>query len=207
MKNAQNIIKQVKSIGKEQCQVIAVSKKQSIQHIQKIKEQGVYHFGENYIQELIEKKVAFTGCTVHFIGHLQTNKAEAAVMHADMIHSIDRVKLANAIEKACAKHHKRIGGFVQVNLTQEDSKGGADPQDLAQLVQHIQTHCTHIELKGLMYMPPKGADVEPLFQEANNLNKQLGFKELSMGMSSDYETAIKNGATYVRIGTAIFGQR
>lgn len=202
-----DIITSIKELGQGDCQLIAVSKKQPIHKIIKAKEEGIIHFGESYVQELVEKKDAFNSCIVHFIGHLQTNKSEQVVEYADIIHSIDRIKLAKSIEKACVKHNKEIKVFIQVNLTKEEGKGGVYMEDLKQLIHYIKENCLHIEVLGFMYMPPKDAKPEPLFKELYNLNILHGFKDLSMGMSADYECAIKNGATYVRIGTAIFGQR
>ncbi len=207
MNIAQNLNTTKKFLIKNGCKLIAVSKKHPESSIQEAKKAGVCHFGESYIQEVIQKSAVFKGVNLHFIGHLQSNKAKDAVQHCQFIHSIDRIKLATTIEKACVKLNKRIGGFVQINLTNEASKGGAHPDDLEELVTYIQQHCPHIDLLGLMYIPPKGVNPDPLYKEVARLNQQYQFKELSMGMSGDYETAIKNGATYVRIGTAIFGQR
>lgn len=201
------ILQEIELISNNGCQVIAVSKKKSISDIQKAKKQGFSHFGENYIQEMIVKIEAFHDCTLHFIGHLQTNKADEAVKHCAYIHSIDRIKLAKAIEKACVKQNKRIGGFIQINLTDEKSKGGVIPDKLNELYKYILSNCPHIQLNGFMYMPPANTNPEPLFKQILSIKEQYNLPDLSMGMSKDYLTAIKNGATYVRIGSAIFGQR
>ena len=207
MQPAQKIIREVQLLSNNTCKIIAVSKKKSALDILEAKKMGFSHFGENYIQEMISKLDAFQGCTLHFIGHLQTNKCNDAVEHCDYIHSIDRIKLASAIEKSCIRFNKRIGGFIQINLTNEERKGGESLNKFDELYNHIQKNCPHIQLKGIMYMPPANEDPEPLFLKANSLKQKYNLEELSMGMSKDYLTAIKNGATYVRIGSAIFGQR
>lgn len=207
MQPTEKIINEVQLLSNNTCKIIAVSKKKSVLDILEAKKIGLIHFGENYIQEMISKLDAFQGCTLHFIGHLQTNKSDDAVKHCAYIHSIDRIKLASAIEKSCIKFNKRIGGFIQINLTDEESKGGIDLNGFDELYNHIQINCPHIQLKGIMYMPPANEEPELLFREANNLKQKYSLEELSMGMSKDYLTAIENGATYVRIGSAIFGQR
>jgi pyridoxal phosphate enzyme (YggS family) len=207
MDHTNNIITSIDTLGKGHCQLIAVSKKQSFDKILEAKKAGITHFGESYTQELLEKQDTFKDCTVHFIGHLQTNKCEQTVACVNVIHSIDRIKLAKSIQKACIKHKKYIQGFVQINLTKEEGKGGVFIEELKSLLHYIKENCPNIKLLGLMYIPPKSVNPEPLFKEVQKLNIQHNFKELSMGMSADYEAAIKNGATYVRIGTAIFGQR
>ena len=139
------------------------------------------------------------------IGKLQTNKVKFAVQIFDYIHSVDSEKLAKKIADEQNKINKKIKIFLQVNIGDENQKSGINKNDLGQLV----SYCKEIglDLIGLMCIPPINIDPEIYFEEMNKLNKDLGFKELSMGMSSDYLIAAKNLSTYVRVGSSIFGQR
>ena len=139
------------------------------------------------------------------IGKLQTNKVKFAVQIFDYIHSVDSEKLAKKIADEQNKINKKIKIFLQINIGDENQKSGINKNDLNQLV----SYCKEIglDLIGLMCIPPANVDPENYFEEMNKLNKSFGFKELSMGMSSDYLIAAKNFSTYVRIGSSIFGQR
>ena len=139
------------------------------------------------------------------IGKLQTNKVKLAVQLFDYIHSVDNEKLAKKIADEQNKINKKIKIFLQVNIGDESQKSGINKNDLSQLV----SYCKKIDLNifGLMCIPPTNIDPEKYFKEMNKLNKSLGFKELSMGMSSDFLQAVKYLSTYVRIGSSIFGQR
>jgi pyridoxal phosphate enzyme (YggS family) len=189
--------------------IIAVSKTFKIEKILPLVEYGHIDFGENKVQEAAEKwekiKKINPEIKLHMIGKLQTNKVKLAVQLFDYIHSVDNEKLAKKIADEQNKINKKIKIFLQVNIGDESQKSGINKNDLSQLV----SYCKKIDLNifGLMCIPPTNIDPEKYFKEMNKLNKSLGFKELSMGMSSDFLQAVKHLSTYVRIGSSIFGQR
>ena len=189
--------------------IIAVSKTFKIDKILPIIEHGHIDFGENKVQEAIEKwteiKKINSKVKLHMIGKLQTNKVKLAVQIFDFIHSVDSEKLAKKIADEQNKINKKIKIFLQVNIGDENQKSGINKNDLSKLV----SYCKEIGLDiiGLMCIPPADIDPENYFKEMNKLNKDLGFLELSMGMSSDFLKATKHFSTYVRIGSGIFGQR
>jgi pyridoxal phosphate enzyme (YggS family) len=198
--------------------LVAVSKTMSTESIQEAIATGVTILGENYVQEA-RNKIARIGkqVTWHFIGHLQSNKAKYAVDLFSMVHSIDRLSLAEDLEKEANKQGKILPVLIQVNISGEESKSGIDPQETLQLIERI-AGLQHLSVKGLMTMPPWFEDPEnarPYFIALRKLREELANKkipgvslqELSMGMSGDFEVAIEEGATLVRIGTAIFGPR
>ena len=190
-------------------QIIAVSKTFKIDKILPLIEYGHINFGENKVQEAIEKwteiKKTKPYIKLHMIGKLQTNKVKFAVKLFDYIHSVDTKKLAKKILDEQTKINRKIKIFLQVNIGEESQKSGINKENVEQLA----LYCKEIGLDviGLMCIPP--ADVEPgiYFEEMQNLNKSLGFVELSMGMSSDFLLAVKNLSTFVRVGSSIFGQR
>ena len=189
--------------------IIAVSKTFKIDKISPLIEHGHLDYGENKVQEAIEKwteiKRINSKIRLHMIGKLQTNKVRFAVQIFDYIHSVDSEKLAKKIADEQNKINKKIKIFLQVNIGDEDQKSGINKNNLIQLV----NYCKEIDLDliGLMCIPPVNNDPENYFDEMNKLNKTLGFNELSMGMSSDFLTAVKHSSTYVRIGSSIFGKR
>ena len=189
--------------------IIAVSKTFKIEKILPLVEYGHIDFGENKVQEAVEKwqkiKKINSEIKLHMIGKLQTNKVKLAVQLFDYIHSVDNEKLAKKIADEQNKINKKIKIFLQVNIGDESQKSGINKNDLSQLV----SYCKKIDLDtiGLMCIPPTNIDPEKYFIEMNKLNKSLGFTELSMGMSSDFLQAVKYLSTYVRIGSSIFGQR
>ena len=189
--------------------IIAVSKTFKIDKILHLIEHGHIDFGENKVQEAIEKwteiKKKNIEIKLHMIGKLQTNKVKFAVKLFDYIHSVDSEKLAKKIADEQLKINKRIKIFLQVNIGDEDQKSGIKRNDIDKLI----TYCKEINLDliGLMCIPPANSDSEDYFKEMKQLNRSLGFKELSMGMSSDFLKAVKNLSTFVRIGSNIFGQR
>jgi len=214
VENLINIEKQIKSslislYIDHYPKIIAVSKTFPIEKILPLIKHGHSDFGENKVQEALNKwtdiKEINPNIKLHLIGKLQTNKVKQAVKLFDFIHSVDSKKLAKKIFEEQVKIKKQIKIFIQVNIGEESQKSGIDKFELNELV----SYCKKIGLSviGLMCIPP--FDKEPLnyFKEMNELNKHYGFRELSMGMSSDYISAIKNSATYVRIGSNIFGQR
>ena len=189
--------------------IIAVSKTFKIDKIMPLIEYGHINFGENKVQEAVEKwteiKKINSKIKLHMIGKLQTNKVKFAVRLFDFIHSVDSEKLAKKIADEQMKINKKIKIFLQVNIGNESQKSGIKKNDVTQLV----SYCKEIGLDciGLMCIPPLNIDADIYFDEMKRLNESLGFNELSMGMSSDFIIAAKNSATYIRIGSNIFGQR
>ncbi len=189
--------------------IVAVSKTFKIDKILPLIEHGHVNFGENKVQEAVEKwteiKNVNSNIKLHMIGKLQTNKVKFAVKIFDYIHSVDSIKLAKKIADEQNKIGKKVKIFVQVNIGDENQKSGISKDDLDQLV----SYCKDIglDLIGLMCIPPFNIDPERYFEEMRELNKSLNFVELSMGMSSDFLIAAKYLSTYVRIGSSIFGER
>ncbi len=189
--------------------IIAVSKTFKIDKILPLINYGHLHFGENKVQEAVEKwssiKIEKPNIKLHMVGKLQTNKVKFAVKIFDYIHSVDSEKLAKKIADEQNKINKKIKIFLQVNIGDENQKSGINKNDLSELVSYCRK--INLDLIGLMCIPPIDIDSEIYFKKMNKLNKDLGFSELSMGMSSDFLKAAKHLATYVRIGSSIFGQR
>ena len=189
--------------------IIAVSKTFGMDKILPLIEYGHLDFGENKVQEAIEKwsklKLSNNNIKLHLIGGLQTNKVKLAVKLFDYIHSVDSEKLAKKISEEQDKQNKKVKVFIQVNIGNEDQKFGVNKLLVPELCYYCKT--LGLEVVGLMCIPPLNEPSEIYFKEMSELNKKLNFKELSMGMSSDYLNAIKNSATYVRIGSNIFGER
>lgn len=196
--------------------LVAVSKTVAVERIREAVAAGQGLFGENYLQEA-RAKIAALGeaATWHFIGHLQTNKAKAAVELFHLIHSVDSLHLAQALERAAAARGKVQEILLQVNLAGEESKSGAAPRAVAELLSTT-LRLPHLKVVGLMTMPPWLADpeaVRPYFRALRELRDRLEklaghpLPELSMGMSGDFEAAVEEGATLVRVGTVIFGSR
>ena len=189
--------------------IVAVSKTFKIDKILPLIDYGHIDFGENKVQEALEKwteiKKANSKIKLHMIGKLQTNKVKFAVQIFDYIHSVDSEKLAKKICDEQIKINKKIKIFLQVNIGEENQKSGINKKDVIELA----SFCKEINLDviGLMCIPPLNIDSENFFKEMNILNRTLGFSELSMGMSSDFILAAKHSSTYVRIGSSIFGQR
>ena len=189
--------------------IIAVSKTFPIDKILPLIEHGHTDFGENKVQEAIEKwteiKKINSQIKLHMIGKLQTNKVKFAVQIFDFIHSVDSEKLAKKIAVESKKLNKKIKIFIQVNIGDEEQKSGINKNQLDQLVFYSKE--IGLNVIGLMCIPPANIDTEVYFEEMNKLNKALGFTELSMGMSSDFDIAVKHSSTYVRVGSSIFGKR
>ena len=189
--------------------IIAVSKTFKIDKILPLIEYGHIDFGENKVQEAIEKwtdiKKTNLQINLHMIGKLQTNKVKYAVKIFDYIHSVDSAKLAKKIADEQNKINKKIRVFLQINIGDEDQKSGINKAEANQMI----AYCKEIglDLIGLMCIPPVNVDPNYYFEEMNRLNKSFGFDDLSMGMSSDYLIAAKHFATYVRVGSSIFGHR
>ena len=189
--------------------IIAVSKTFPIENILPLIEYGHLHYGENKIQEALEKwgdiKNKKQEIKLHLIGRLQTNKVKVALKIFDYIHSLDSEKLANKIAEEQIKQGKKPKIFIQVNIGAEEQKSGINKENLI----NFYKFCKNLDLDiiGTMCIPPNNEKTENYFSEMNQINQNLNFKELSMGMSGDYLEAIKNNATYVRIGSKIFGVR
>jgi len=188
--------------------IIAVSKTFPIEKIMPVIEYGHKEFGENKVQEAIEKWSNIKKnkkINLHLIGRLQTNKVKQAIAIFDYIHSLDNQKLAKKIADEETKQSKKIKLFIQVNIGSEPQKSGISIENLDDL--YTFSTSLNLDIVGLMCIPPASEDPEVYFQKLKVLNDKLGLKELSMGMSSDYILAIKNNATFVRIGSKIFGER
>jgi pyridoxal phosphate enzyme (YggS family) len=189
--------------------VIAVSKTFPIESIMPLIDYGHLEYGENKVQEAINKwtniKLTNSDIKLHLIGKLQTNKVKFALKIFDYIHSVDNKKLAKKIADEELKQNKKIKIFLQVNIGNEEQKSGINEQKLNDLY----TYCKNLDLDvvGLMCIPPADNNSEIFFQKMKMLAKELNLPELSMGMSADYIEAARNSATYLRIGSNIFGQR
>jgi hypothetical protein len=199
--------------------LVAVSKKFPVSDIQEAIRAGQFLFGENYIQEAAQKKAEIGNtASFHFIGHLQSNKAKLAAQIFEMIETIDRYKLAAALDKELKYLGKTLDVLVQVNIGQEPQKSGVLPQDTEELLKRLLL-LSNLKVRGLMAIPPYSDNPEqtrPHFKALRLLAEEMHKKnyfsdstcvELSMGMSSDYTVAIEEGATLIRIGTALFGNR
>ena len=189
--------------------IIAVSKTFKLDRIMPLIEYGHKDFGENKVQEALEKwsaiKEKYFDLKLHMIGKLQTNKVKFAVKIFDYIHSVDNEKLAKKIADEQTKIKKNINIFIQVNLGEEEQKSGVNKNELIKLISYCKT--IGLNVVGLMCIPPINSSVNLYFKQMLDLNKSLCLNELSMGMSSDYLEAIDFQATYLRIGSSIFGKR
>jgi len=189
--------------------IIAVSKTFKIDKILPLIEYGHTDFGENKVQEAIDKwdnlRETNSNIKLHMIGKLQTNKVKLAVKLFDYIHSVDSQKLAKKIADEQEKINKKVKIFIQVNIGNEEQKSGINKVELGKLVDYCKQ--INLSIEGLMCIPPNDLDTSSYFSEMHLLNKNFNLSELSMGMSSDYLKASENLATYLRIGSKIFGQR
>ena len=200
-----DLLKPIKPVN-----IIAVSKTFTLTHIQPLIDYGHDHFGENKVQEALAKwtriKKEKQNLNLHMIGKLQSNKAKSAVEIFDYIHSLDNQKLADILAKSQAEINKNLKYFIQVNIGNELQKSGIPANEL----DAFYNYCTkekHLEIIGLMVIPPNNDITKRYFKTLNELNRSLALGHLSMGMSADYVDAINCGATYVRIGSSIFGKR
>ena len=189
--------------------IIAVSKTFPIENILPLIEYGHLHYGENKVQEALDKwsdiKDKNHSIQLHLIGRLQTNKVKIALRVFDYIHSLDSEKLANKIADEQTKQEKKPKIFIQVNIGNEYQKSGINKENLGDFY----NFCKNLNLNiiGTMCIPPNDSNTNKYFLEMNKVNQELNLKELSMGMSGDYQEAIKNNATYIRVGSKIFGSR
>jgi hypothetical protein len=186
--------------------LVAVGKTKPVEMLRQAFAAGQAIFGENYAQELREKAEALPGAEWHFIGALQTNKAKLVVGRAALIHTCDRLALAQELSKRAKAAGLTQRVLLEVNVGREPQKAGAMPGQVAQLLDQVRA-LPALSCEGLMCIPPAEGDPRPHFRALRELARALGLAQLSMGMTADYEIAIEEGATLVRVGTAIFGER
>ena len=193
----------------ELVKIIAVSKTFPIKNILPLIDHGHLHYGENKVQEALDKwtdiKNQNKNIKLHLIGRLQSNKVKFALKIFDYIHSVDSEKLATKIADEQTKQGKNPKIFIQVNIGNEDQKSGINKERLGDFYKFCKD--LNLDVIGTMCIPPNDQNTEKYFFEMNKINQELNFKELSMGMSGDYLEAVKNNATYVRVGSKIFGNR
>jgi pyridoxal phosphate enzyme (YggS family) len=193
----------------ELAKVIAVSKTFPMENILPLIEHGHLHYGENKVQEALDKwsdiKLKNNAIKLHLIGRLQTNKVKFALRIFDYIHSLDSEKLAIKISEEQKKQEKNTKIFIQVNIGNEDQKSGINKDNLMDFYKFCKN--LNLDIIGTMCIPPNDGNTEQHFSEMSKINQQLNFKDLSMGMSGDYLKAIRYNATYVRVGSKIFGSR
>ena len=190
--------------------IICISKTFSMQKLKPLIDFGHHHFGENKVQEASEKwseiKETRKDLKIHMVGKLQTNKAKKAVRLFDFIHSLDNIKLADALKKSESEFNKKISYFIQINIGNETQKSGIYAKDAKDFLKYCIEEAK-LNIIGLMVIPPNDENTSKYFQDTLNLSSELGLKDLSMGMSSDYQLAIKFKATFLRIGSGILGPR
>lgn len=202
----------------EEVQLISVSKTMPVELLREAYEAGARDFGENKVQELCDKYEQLPeDIRWHMIGHLQTNKVKYIIGKTALIHSVDSLHLAEEIEKEAVKHHCEADILLEVNIAGEESKYGLKPEDVSAEAEKI-SRLPHVHIRGLMTVAPAAEDPENsrvFFRRLKQLSVDIAAKNidnvsmnvLSMGMSGDYETAVEEGASYVRVGTGIFGHR
>ena len=214
IKNYEEIISSINLRLKDQNilnspKIIAVSKTFKLDKILPLIDYGHLDYGENKVQEAIDKwtdiKLTKTGLKLHLIGKLQTNKVKQAIKIFDYIHSVDSEKLAKKIADEQIKQNKKTKIFIQVNIGNEDQKSGINKNQLFNFYEFCKK--LSLDVIGLMCIPPFEEDPKKYFQELKQINQSLNLNELSMGMSSDYLVALDHSATYLRIGSSIFGNR
>ena len=190
-------------------QIIAVSKTFPIENILPLIEHGHLHYGENKVQEALDKwteiKKKNDDIKLHLIGKLQTNKVKFAMGIFDYIHSVDSEKLAIKISDEQIKQEKKPKMFIQVNIGNEEQKSGINQRNLIDFIKFCKN--LNLDIIGTMCIPPNDGNIDKYFSKMNEINQKSNFKELSMGMSGDYLQAIENNATFIRVGSKIFGNR
>jgi pyridoxal phosphate enzyme (YggS family) len=190
--------------------ILGASKKRSIAEIQQAYDAGIHCFGENYVADAIEKAAAAPKFDWHFIGHLQRNKVKRLLPHISTLHTLDTIRLADALQRHAEATLKVL---IQVNVGDEATKSGCAVEEARALAAHVDGNCPALQLTGLMCIPPLAVDPAPFYARLAQLRESMqdtlgaALPTLSMGMSADLEPAIRCGATLVRIGTAIFGPR
>ena len=204
-----NLIKQ-EIADKKNVKLVAVTKTFPISHILPVIHEGHNDFGEHKVQEAMEKwtpiKQDFPKIKLHLIGKLQTNKVKFVLPLFDYIHSLDSVKLANKIAEEQVKKNFKPKIFIQINIGEETQKGGIEVSNLESFYKKCVEEL-ELNIIGLMCIPPFEKDTKPYFIKMRELSKNLNLKDISMGMSDDYLEAIKQGSTFIRVGSKIFGSR
>ena len=205
---SQNSEKSISKIG-----IIAVSKKKSLEHIKIAFNLGLKDFGENYAQELQKKSEELQNLKIiwHFIGPIQSNKIKTIARHANWIHSLDRNSIVNKLNRECKSLDKVINGCIQVNISEESSKSGIDSSELMSFANHVDS-MENINLKGIMVLPKITGDSKEEMRKSKELHEELmsvypNANYLSMGTTSDFESAIQFGSNLIRVGELIFGKR
>jgi len=214
LNNLINIENQLKDLNldnkKNKYEIIAVSKTHPVKDILPLINYGHINFGENKIQEAVEKwseiKTDFPRLKLHMLGKVQTNKVKFLIPLFDYIHSLDNLKLAQKISQEQIKKNKKIKIFIQINIGKEEQKNGVDIENLENFYRECSFNLG-LDIIGLMCLPPKSATPSKFFLKMKQLSKQLNIADLSMGMSNDFVEAAQHGATYLRIGSKIFGDR
>ena len=211
MHNSLNSLTSIQSeINSEKVNIIAVSKTFPMSNILPLINANHIHFGENKVQEALEKwteiKKDLPNIKLHLIGNLQTNKVKFVLPLFDYIHSLDSLKLAKKISDEQIKKNFKPKIFIQINIGDEDQKNGINKDDLESFYKKC-TEEFNLNIIGLMCLPPFDKNSQPYFLEMKRISQKLNLNELSMGMSNDYMEAVSSGATYVRIGSKIFGER
>lgn len=222
--NLEYVLKQIDVAAKksgrssDDITLVAVTKTHEPYEINEIIDAGATIIGENYVQEITQKYDEIKPVKWLFLGHLQTNKVKYIIDKVDMICSVESLKLANEIDKRASAHDLKMDILLQVNITDEETKFGLNPDSVKNLALEIYKSCENINIRGLMYIAPFEFDVNetrPYFRRAKELfdslksieNDRISMDYLSMGMSNDYEVAIEEGSNMVRVGTALFGAR
>ena len=215
-KNYELILKDIQNIclkankDPNNVEVIAICKRQPFHKIEQSIKVGIDHFGENRVQEAsqrwIDRRLAYSDLTLHLIGPLQTNKAAEAVAVFDVIEVVDREKIARVLAKEMARQNRHLPCYIQVNTGEEPQKSGISPNDLSSFVDFCQKE-VGLPITGLMCIPPMDEEAAIHFGFLNTLASRNNLTGLSMGMSGDYEEAIRFGATHIRVGSALFGSR
>ena len=205
---SENSEKSISEIG-----IIAVSKKKSLEHIKIAFNLGLKDFGENYAQELQKKSEELQNLKIiwHFIGPIQSNKIKAIARHANWIHSLDRNSIVDKLNRECKSLDKVINGCIQVNISEESSKSGIDSSELMSFANHVDS-MENINLKGIMVLPKITGDSKEEMRKSKELHEELmsvypNANYLSMGTTSDFESAIQFGSNLIRVGELIFGKR
>ena len=205
---SQNSEKNINKIG-----IIAVSKRKSLEHIKIAFDLGLKDFGENYAQELQKKSEELQNLKIiwHFIGPIQSNKIKTIARHANWIHSLDRNSIVNKLNRECKSLDKVINGCIQVNISEESSKSGIDSSELMSFANHVDS-MENINLKGIMVLPKITGDSKEEMRRSKELHEELmsvypNANYLSMGTTSDFESAIQFGSNLIRVGELIFGKR
>ena len=210
LEGIKNKLKQLKLENYQNLKIIAVSKTFSIDNILPLVEYGHDHFGENKVQEALEKwpkiKESYPNLKLHMVGKIQSNKVKFLLPVFDYLHSLDNIKIAEKISLEEKKNNKKLKIFIQINIGNEPQKSGINIEDLDQFYLTC-VNKFNLNIVGLMCLPPSSSDPKKYFLSLNEISQKLNLKELSMGMSNDYLDAVHCGASYLRIGSKIFGER